>query len=224
MAAKACEPASISSQSRVTTSRPAAFKAASTADSISGSPLVRMRPTTPAGDGDGMKPGSSNCMPDVSPDTDAAIGPMVSRPGANGQTPATGTRPWVVFSPYVPQHADGTRTEPPVSEPNAMSASSLATATADPLDEPPGISSGSSGFTGVPYQGLEPIGSMASSWRLALPTIRVPAARAPARQAASAVAGDAVSARAFDPHVVGTPSTSMMSFTASRAPDPAASS
>ncbi len=49
------------------------------------------------------------------------------------------------------------RMEPPVSVPRAMSASPVATATADPLDEPPGTRPGSSGLTGVPYQGLMPV-------------------------------------------------------------------
>jgi hypothetical protein len=37
--------------------------------------------------------------------------------GASGHTPASGIRPWVVFSPVMPQNAAGTRIEPPVSEP-----------------------------------------------------------------------------------------------------------
>src|SRR3954454_18969428 len=191
---------------------------------MSGCPLVRTRPITRAASGAGSKPGSSSCMPRVTPATVAAIGPIVSELGESGQTPSVEKRPYVVLSPTVPQQADGTRTDPPVSEPNATSASSFATATADPLDDPPGTRSGSSGFTGVPNHGLVPIGSMASSCRLALPTRRAPAARAPARQEASASAGFAVSAIALDPHVVGTPSTSMMSLTATRGPSPDASS
>src|SRR5205807_8791584 len=148
------------------------------------------------------------------------MGPIVSRLGASGQTPSSDTRPWVVLSPAIPQHAAGTRTEPPVSEPSATSASSLATATADPLEEPPGISAGSSGLTGVPYQGFVPSGSTASSCRLVFPTRRAPALRAPARHAASRSAGCALRSSAFDPAVVGTPSTSMMSLTARRTPEP----
>ena len=45
---------------------------------------------------------------------------------------------------------------PPVSEPYATSASSAATATADPDEEPPGQRLGSSGFIGVPKLGLMP--------------------------------------------------------------------
>ena len=49
------------------------------------------------------------------------------------------------------------RLEPPVSVPRATSASPVATATAEPLDDPPGTRSGSNGLTGVPYQGLTPV-------------------------------------------------------------------
>src|SRR5580700_8021395 len=100
-------------------------------------------------------------------------------------------RPQVVLSPAVPQQAAGMRTEPPVSLPYATSASPVATATADPLEEPPGTRVGSRGFTGVPYHGLIPVTPRASSCRFVRPTIRAPAARAPARQAASRGAGPA---------------------------------
>ena len=78
------------------------------------------------------------------------MGPIVSMLGASGHTPPSGIRPCVVFSPATPQNAAGTRIEPPVSEPKAISASPPATATADPLDDPPGTRPGSSGLTGVP--------------------------------------------------------------------------
>ena len=124
----------------------------------------------------------------------------------------------------MPQHAAGVRIEPPVSVPNATSASPVATATALPLDEPPGTRVGSSGFTGVPNHGFTPVPPNASSCRFVLPTMRAPAARAPARQAASAVAGAAHGQpRPREPAVVTTPATSMASFTASRSPSPAPS-
>src|SRR5690242_17269698 len=120
----------------------------------------------------------------------------------------------------MPQQAAGIRTEPPVSDPSATPASPVATAVAEPLDDPPGMRAGSSGLTGVPNHWLVPSGSIASSCRFVLPTIRAPAARAPARHAASAVAGAALCSTARDPAVVGTPATSMMSLTASRGPGP----
>ena len=63
----------------------------------------------------------------------------------------------------MPQQAAGIRTEPPVSLPNATSASPIATATAEPLDDPPGTRPGSRGLTGVPNQGLTPVTPSASS-------------------------------------------------------------
>src|SRR5438067_10402621 len=159
-------------------------------------------------------------MPSIPPAISRAIGPTLSRLVARGHTPSTGMRPHVVLRPVVPQHADGTRIEPPVSEPNATSASPSATATADPLEDPPGTKVGSKGFVGLPNHWLRPVVPNASSWRLALPTIRAPAARAPARHAASANAGVASSATALQPAVVGTPSTSMRSLTARWTPSP----
>ena len=69
-----------------------------------------------------------------------AIGPTVSKYfGEIGYTPSRETSPKVVFNPRMPQQAAGTRMEPPVSVPNETSAEPFATATAEPLDEPPGI-------------------------------------------------------------------------------------
>jgi hypothetical protein len=96
------------------------------------------------------------------------------------------------------------------------------TATADPLEDPPGASDASSGFVGVPNHGLIPVTPNASSCRFVRPTICAPAARSPARQGASAAAGTAASASTRDPAVVGTPAMSMRSFTATRGPGPAA--
>ena len=116
------------------------------------------------------------------------------------------------------------RTEPPVSLPIATSASPVATATAEPLDDPPGTRDGSSGLTGVPYQGLMPLMPKASSCRLVRPTIRASprcsAARRPARQTASAAAGSASRATARQPAVVGSPAMSSRSLTATRSPVP----
>ena len=56
-------------------------------------------------------------MPVTKPATSRAIGPTVSKLGESGHTPSSGMRPQVVFSPAVPQQAEGMRTEPPVSLP-----------------------------------------------------------------------------------------------------------
>ena len=52
--------------------------------------------------------------------------------------PSVGMRPTVVFSPVSPHIAEGIRTEPPVSVPIAHGTSRAATATPEPLEEPPG--------------------------------------------------------------------------------------
>ena len=95
-------------------------------------------------------------MPLTTPETSRAIGPTVSRLGANGRTPSRGTRRRVVLRPAVPQKAEGILIEPPLSEPKAISATPVATATAEPLEEPPGTSAGLRGLTGVPMYSLMP--------------------------------------------------------------------
>ena len=130
----------------------------------------------------------------------------------------TEIRPYAVFSPVIPQQAAGMRTDPPVSVPKATSASPVATATADPDDDPPGSRRGSRGFTGVPDQWFTPLADQHSSVSPVLPTIRAPPSRADATTAASISAGSAISATTGHPAVVGTPATSMQSFTASRGP------
>ncbi len=52
--------------------------------------------------------------------------------------------------PTTPQNAAGLRTDPPVSEPRARSASPAATAAADPPEEPPGTWAVSAGFSTGP--------------------------------------------------------------------------
>ena len=86
-----------------------------------------------------------------------ASGPTQSSVETAGWTPDRLTLPYDGFSPYVPQHAAGMRMEPPVSVPSAKSTSSAATATADPLEDPPGTLPGARGFTGVPLQRLTPV-------------------------------------------------------------------
>src|SRR5579864_8203040 len=207
-----------------TTSNPAARSASSIACSISVVDVVSNLPIRCAGASFGLNPGSSSCMHCVTQAKSRAIGPTLSKLGASGHTPFVEMRPNVVFSPETPQHADGIRIEPPVSVPMAISASPVATATADPLDDPPGMSALSSGFAGVPNHGLTPNGRTASSWRLLLPMRRAPAARNPARHAASSAAGLATRSTAREPAVVGMPSTSSRSFTATRGPVPEPSS
>src|SRR5580704_16548934 len=148
-----------------------------------------------------------------------AIGPTVSRCfGSIGNTPFRETRPKVVFKPTMPQQAAGTRTEPAVSVPKATSAMPLWTATAEPLDEPPGISLRRllMRFLGVPKYSLRPEGETANSLRLVFPTIWTFRPREIAMQFASCKAGGLFLARYCEPAVVTTPLISMESFTARR--------
>src|SRR5215470_14841129 len=73
--------------------------------------------------------------------TDFEIGPIWSSDEPNATSPYRETRPYVGFKPTTPQNAAGVRTEPPVSEPSAMSDVPEATLAADPPLEPPGTRS-----------------------------------------------------------------------------------
>ena len=59
-------------------------------------------------------------------------------------------RPVVGLMPYVPVNAAGMRIEPPPSPPVASTAHPVATATAEPPDEPPGVSAGFHGLRVTP--------------------------------------------------------------------------
>src|SRR5581483_3553833 len=118
-----------------------------------------------------------------------ASGPTWSSVHASGDIPARLTRPYVGFSPAMPQKLAGTRIEPPVSLPSATGTSLAATAAPDPLLDPPGTWPSAHGFAGVPSAGLTPVGPKASSWRCVVPTTTAPAARSRATTPASAAAG-----------------------------------
>src|SRR6476646_4770770 len=72
--------------------------------------------------------------------------PTWSSDEANATSPNRLTRPYVGFTPTIPQNAAGWRTEPPVSEPSAIGTIPDATAAADPPDDPPGTRRMSIGF------------------------------------------------------------------------------
>lgn len=71
--------------------------------------------------------------------TQRASGPAVSRVAEIGTIPACGQRCTVGRNPHVPQNADGTRTDPPVSLPMLAGTSRAPTAAPEPPLEPPGI-------------------------------------------------------------------------------------
>jgi hypothetical protein len=72
--------------------------------------------------------------------------PIVSSVGASAIAPRVETAPNVGFHAVTPQAWAGMRTEPPVSEPSAKVAAPLATATADPDDDPPVMKSACHGL------------------------------------------------------------------------------
>src|SRR3546814_20347106 len=86
--------------------------------------------------------------------------------------------PIVVLCPNRPQKRAGMRIEPPVSVPRAKPHRPAATATAEPLDEPPGNrwTVASQGFHGVPRASLTPVAPRANQTVLVFPRITQPAA------------------------------------------------
>src|SRR5262245_15547241 len=86
-------------------------------------------------------------------------------------------RPYVVLSPVRPLNAAGLRTDPPVSEPMAAGANPAATATPEPLLEPPGTRCApcqSHGLRGVPMCALVPDPPNANSAMCVFPRIAIP--------------------------------------------------
>src|SRR5450631_1875388 len=100
-----------------------------------------------AGGAQGANDGSINAIARSIMARLRANGPTQSRLDTAGCTPSRLIRPYEVFRPYTPQQAAGMRIEPPVSVPTVKSTGGsprgpAATATAEPLDEPPGMRSG----------------------------------------------------------------------------------
>ncbi len=138
--------------------------------------------------------------------------PTWSSDSASGKTPAVLTCPNAGLSPTTPQCAAGVRTLQPVSVPSASGTYPAATAAAEPDDEPPVIRVGSCGLRAGPVAETSPVGPCANSWVCSFATTTAPAARNRATAGASAAAGGA-SASTFEPQRVGSPATSMRSFT-----------
>src|SRR6516164_10511751 len=86
-------------------------------------------------------------------------------------------RPIVVLRPVMPHQDAGTRTEPPVSVPTAQGTNRAATATAEPLLDPPGVRwmALSQGFHGAPRCWLVPQPPKANSTVWVLPRMIMPA-------------------------------------------------
>src|SRR5437870_11108781 len=86
------------------------------------------------------------------------------------------TVPYVGRRPTLPQNADGSLTDPPVSEPSAHGASPPETAAALPPPEPPGTRVGSQGLCDGPKAEFSVDEPIANSSVFVLPRIRRPCA------------------------------------------------
>ena len=88
------------------------------------------------------------------------------------------TRPIVVFRPVMPHQEAGSRTEPPVSVPIAHGARPAATATPEPLLDPPGVrcAAGPTGSTACRACELVPQPPIANSTVWVLPSTIMPCA------------------------------------------------
>ncbi len=150
--------------------------------------------------------------------TVCVIGPTVSKVGLSGIKPSRLTSPSVVFTPTRPHSEDGIRTEPPVSVPMAGIASPAATATPDPLLDPPGTRwcACPTGLRGVPNDALVPHPPKANSTVCVLPSTIAPAPCSLTTAVAvwSAMRGG----RDFEPYVTGRPAISNKSLMATVIP------
>ncbi len=146
------------------------------------------------------------------------IGPTVSCVGHSSTSPLRLIRPRVVFNPTTPHRPAGMRTEPPVSVPIAAVARPAATATAEPLLEPPGTrcTARSHGFHGVPMTALVPQPPNAYSTVCVLPITTAPEARS--RATTVALAAETLGGTAREPAPSGWPAISNRSLTATVTP------
>src|SRR5262245_54683241 len=88
-----------------------------------------------------------------------------------------GTRPGDGRKPTTPLSAAGIRSDPPVSEPVHTGSISVARATPEPPDEPPGLSSGLNGFPVAPHTMLRVLAPAPNSGVLVFAAMMAPAAR-----------------------------------------------
>ena len=149
--------------------------------------------------------------------TERVIAQAVSSVVESGIAPCLGVSRAVFLKPTSPCSAAGMRIEPPVSEPIAAHAAPVATETAPPEVEPPGMRGSASskavaGLAGVPKCGLMPTPEKANSDMFVRPISAAPARRKRATAGQSAAAGGFV-ASTVEPAAVTSPRTSNRSFT-----------
>src|SRR5271166_1805366 len=101
----------------------------------------------------------------------------MSSPGgcSPARMPVVSMRPYVPLKPTTPQHAAGDRQEPMASVSSVAQHMPLATAAADPLDEPPAIKSGFQGFLTGPKQLSSPVVPIPSVCMFVFPMMTAPA-------------------------------------------------
>ena len=114
----------------------------------------------------------------MGPSTEIGVQPRLRR--SIGTTPGEGRKP------TTPHMAAGMRSEPPVSDPVQTGSMSQARATAEPPEEPPGLSAGLNGLPVAPHTGLRELAPAPNSGTLVLATMMAPALRTSATMAASA--------------------------------------
>ena len=141
---------------------------------------------------------------------------MLSSDDANATRPKRLMRPYVGFTPTMPQNAAGWRTEPPVSEPNAIGTMPAATAAAEPPDEPPGTRVRSMGLRAGPYAENSVDEPIANSSMFPLPTRIAPASRS--FRATVDSYGLTYPSRIFEPHEVLSMVVAMLSFSTTGTP------
>ena len=129
---------------------------------------------------------------------------------------ACGIRPRVGFSAVTPQHCAGQRNDPSVSLPNPSGVMPVASATASPPLDAPGVRDRSHGLTVAPHSSLSVCQPIAKSGRLVWPIGIAPAARIRSTTGAS-IAGYAA-ASALIPWLVGVPARSMFPLTVNGTP------
>ena len=116
--------------------------------------------------------------------TRRVIGPAWSSDQLSGVTPCRLTRPYVGFSPTMPQTAAGPRIDPPVSLPIVSGTMPAATAAPEPDDDPAAVNSRPHGFFTVPNPERIPL-PVANSRRFSLPSRIAPAASSRSTSVAS---------------------------------------
>ena len=141
---------------------------------------------------------------------------MLSGLSGDGIRPASGTRPGVGRSAAVPLHCDGKRSEPPRSLPMPSGTMPVASATASPPLEPPGVRPASHGLRVGPASALSVCQRSAKSGMFPRASGIAPAARRCSTAGAST--GAIACASAVTPHVVAVPATSMLSLTLNGTP------